>query len=285
MKRLALAVAALIALPVLADELPPPVPGKKLSAAESRLAEIAAKRVQKVPAQNLPGLGTMPGDTQVYKPQVVRVSPDRNEVINVSSGLPNRIATPFANPQAIDGQSADVEVKAVGQSLYVTMKTDRSVALYVTGDKPNDPVVSLTLVPKSLPAQTITLQLDKPAASTGAVLGDEERGADSSVYTDRLRYVLRQIALGKVPEGFSDGVLPKSVARMGPVIAYPLTRYSGPTYDIFRYRIEASADSVDLDEGAFYTDGVRAVAFFPYAALRKGESTEVFIVSDKTESN
>ncbi|WP_432263211.1 conjugal transfer protein TraK [Cupriavidus sp. TMH.W2] len=282
MKRIAFAAIALFALPALAQEQLPPVPSKQPASAQSQLAEAAAKRVRKVPAQPMPGLGTMPGDPDVFRAKPVRVSSDRTEVINVSAILPNRIATPFTNPKSIDNQSADADVQAEGQSLYVTMKSDKPVALYVTGDKPNDPVISLTLVPKNLPAQTITLQLDKPLAATNA---DGDPAPDSNVYTDRLRYTLRQIAIGKVPQGFSEGALPRSVARMGQVIAYPQTRYSGPNYDIFRYRIEAVVDNVELDEGAFYSDGVRAVAFFPNASLRKGESTEVFVVSDKTESN
>ncbi|WP_425953172.1 conjugal transfer protein TraK [Ralstonia pseudosolanacearum] len=281
MKRFALAVLALIALPSFAQELPPPLPNKQ----PSRLADIAAKRVSKVAAQPLPGLGTMPGDSDVFRVKPVRVSSDRTEVINVSATLANRISTPFANPQAVDSQPDDFDVQAVGQSLYVTMKSDKPVALYVTGDKPNDPVISLTLVPKNLPAQTVTLQLDKPLAGTNGSGADGDLAPESNVYTDRLRYVLRQLAIGKVPQGFSEGALPKSVARLGKVTAYPLTRYSGPNYDIYRYRIEAAADNVELDEGAFYSDGVRAVAFFPNSALRKGESTEVFVVSDKTESN
>ncbi|ABO59646.1 type-F conjugative transfer system secretin TraK (plasmid) [Burkholderia vietnamiensis] len=283
MKRIAFVVAALFALPALAQELPP-LP--KVANAQVRLNALAAKHVRKVAAQPMPGLGTMPGDSSVYKTNVVRVSTDRTEVINVSGLLPNRIATPFANPQSIDNQSEDFEVQAVGQSLYVTMKSDKPVALYVTGDKPNDPVISLTLVPKNLPAQTVTLQLDKPTTGVNGEASDgSEQAPDSNVYTDKLRYVLRQLAIGKVPEGFSEGALPRSVARMGQVVAYPLTRYSGPSYDIFRYRIEAVADNVELGEDAFYSAGVRAVAFFPNASLHRGESTEVFVVSDKTESN
>ena len=243
----------------------------------------AEKRTKPVEAQPLPGLGLMPGNKEESRTQVVRVGTDRNEVVYVSSLLPNRISTPFAEPRSIDQQADDVEFSVVGQSLYATMKpTGKPVAAYITGANPNDPVISLTLVPKVMPPQTIVLQLDKAQAETGSKAGAES-APDNNVYTDHIRYCLREIALGKTPEGFSEGALPASAANIGNVIAYPKVRYSGPEYDIYRYTIlGTTTNDVDLDEGTFYSEGVRAVSFFPTATLRNGKTTEVFIVSDKS---
>nr|WP_206684756.1 type-F conjugative transfer system secretin TraK [Pseudomonas kielensis] len=243
----------------------------------------AQKRIKGVEAQPLPGLGLMPGNKEDARTQVVRVGSDRNEIVYVSSVLPNRISTPFSEPRAVDQQKDDVDISPVGQSLYVTMKpTGKSVALYVTGSNPNDPVISLTLVPKEMPPQTIVLQLDKAQADTGSK-SEAEHAPDSNVYTDNIRYILREAALGKTPEGFSEGPLPSAAANIGNVIAYPKVRYSGPTYDIYRYTILGTTpNDVDLDEGTFYSEGVRAVSFFPTATLRNGKTTEVFIVSDKS---
>jgi conjugal transfer pilus assembly protein TraK len=36
-----------------------------------------------------------------------------------------------------------------------------------------------------------------------------------------------------------------------------------------------------MDEQAFASDGVRAVAIFPNAILDKGQSTSVFVMADK----
>lgn len=286
LKRIVSFVLALAALPALAQELPA-LPGGTPTSLEAKLKALQAKRVKPVPPTTLPGLGVMPGkgDPEDLKPQVVRVSEDKTAVINVSGTLTNRISTPFPAPKAIDNQSKDFDISQVGQSLYVTMKTANPVSLYVTGTHPNDPVISLTLLPKQMPAQTVTLQLDKPLAGVNPDGTTDDKAPDSNVYTDQIRYVLREIALGKTPDGFSEGDLPRAVARIGQVMAYPLSRYSGPDYDVFRYRIEAIADNVELDEAAFYQAGVRAVAFFPNATLHRGESTEVYVVSDKTESN
>ncbi|MGP4922247.1 MULTISPECIES: TraK domain-containing protein [Pseudomonas] len=278
MKRSAIALIALVSLQAtvaVADGTAtfnlPPVP------------KTAEKRSKPVEAQPLPGLGVMPGSKEDSRTQVVRVGSDRNEVVYVSGLLPNRISTPFAEPRSIDQQTDDFEISPVGQSLYVTMKpTGKPVALYITGSNPNDPVTSLTLVPKEMPPQTIVLQLDKAQAETGGN-SEGEHAPDSNVYTDNIRYCLREVALGKIPEGFSEGLLPSAAANIGNVIAYPKVRYSGPKYDIYRYTILGTTpNDVDLDEGTFYSEGVRAVSFFPTATLRNGKATEVFIVSDKS---
>lgn len=277
MKRSAIALITLVSLQTavaLADGMTniklPPVP-------------TADKRIKPVEAQPLPGLGLMPGTKEELRTNVVRVGSDRNEIVYVSSVLPNRISTPFAEPRSVDQQPGDADISPVGQSLYVTMKpTGKSVALYITGSNPNDPVISLTLVPKEMPPQTIVLQLDKNQVETGGST-EATHAPDSNVYTDNIRYVLREAALGKTPEGFSEGPLPTSAANIGNVVAYPKVRYSGPTYDIFRYTlVGTSPNDVDLVEDTFYSDGVRAVSFFPTATLSKGKTTEVFIVSDKS---
>lgn len=277
MKRLLVALSVLGAFAAHAQDLPPP-PG--IPAAGTPVAYHAKTAAPKrILEQKLPGLGLMPGDKQATKANVVRVSSDRNEIIYVSAEYPNRIATPYADPKVIDDDKA--VVKAVGQSIYVTPKSDAPITLFVSGPSPNDPVVSLTLVPKNLPSQTIILQLDEPLAAVGAK--PEEEAPSDNVYTDRIRYVMRQIALGKTPEGFAEGALPRAVARMDQLMVIPEVRYSGSSYDVYRYRVENVSDvTVEMDEQDFASDGVRAVAIFPNAILDKGQSTSVFVMADKT---
>jgi conjugal transfer pilus assembly protein TraK len=276
MKRLLVALSVLSAFAAQAQDLPPP-PG--IPAVGTPVAFHAKTPAPKrILEQKLPGLGLMPGDKQATKANVVRVSSDRNEIIYVSAEYPNRIATPYADPKVIDDDKA--VVKAVGQSIYVTPKSDAPITLFVSGPLPNDPVVSLTLVPKNLPSQTIILQLDEPLAAVGAK--PEEEAPSDNVYTDRIRYVMRQIALGKTPEGFAEGALPRAVARMDQLMVIPEVRYSGSSYDVYRYRVENVSDAtVEMDEQAFASDGVRAVAIFPNAILDKGQSTSVFVMADK----
>lgn len=284
MKNVLVILLASLALGAVAQTLPPaPI------AAPSKPAPVAAKALKapatderlmkRVAEQPLPGLGVMPGEKQLARANVIRVQSDRNEIVYVSSSMANRISTPFDAPRVIDTQ--DVEHQTVGQSIYLLPKdAEKPVALYITGSNPNDPVVSLTLVPKAIPQQTIVLQLDAPLAK-GAGMQEAEPAPSTDVYSERIRYLLRQVALNKVPEGFAEGSLPSSAAVLPGVAIHPVSRYSGPSFDIYRYRIRGTGDQVELTEEAFYSEGVRAVAFFPTAVLRKGEETTIFVVADK----
>lgn len=237
-----------------------------------------------VEAQTLPGVGVMPGDAPELQNNVIRVSSDRTSIVNISGTLTNRIATPFEKPKAIllDGNAS---VKAVGQSIYIAPNgSPDPISLYVTGSGTNDPVVSLTLVPKSVPPQTVVLQMDGPAAPTeGTGSGGSRTDYKDSSYSKQIVSTLRSLALGRVPSGYAEGMLPKAVANLGNVVAIPLARYSGPYFDVYRYRIEAmTAGEIEMEESAFWTQGVRAVSLFPSGVVSKGHPTQVFVIADKS---
>lgn len=241
------------------------------------------------PAQAmLPGLGLMPGEKRPMMANVVRVTSHYNEVLYVSSAFPNRVSTPFAAPKLID--NSEVEWQVQGQSLYLSPKlSDKPVGIFVTGAGVNDPVVSLTLIPRNIPAQTIILQLDEDRSPVVASdpLGESEEvpggiSGKANSYTDRLRGILRSVVLGKTPVGFAEGLLPVAVGRMGMLLVMPEKRYSGQYLDVFRYRVEnVGPEEIELSEPSFYRDGVRAVSIYPIIKLRKGMSTSVFVLSDK----
>ncbi len=227
----------------------------------------------------LPGLGLLPGEKRPMMANVVRVSSHYNEVLYVSSGFPNRISTPFAAPKLID--NSEVEWQVQGQSLYLSPKSaEKPVGIFVTGSGVNDPVVSLTLIPRNIPAQTLILQLDEDTAAAVSIPPGES--AEASGYTDRLRGILRSVVMGKTPAGFSEGLLPVAVGRRDALLVMPEKRYSGQHLDVFKYRVEnVGQEEIELAEPSFYRDGVRAVSIYPVIKLRKGMSTSVYVLSDK----
>jgi conjugal transfer pilus assembly protein TraK len=227
----------------------------------------------------LPGLGLLQGEKRPMMANVVRVSSHYNEVLYVSSGFPNRISTPFAAPKLID--NSEVEWQVQGQSLYLSPKSpSMPVGIFVTGSGVNDPVVSLTFIPRNIPAQTLILQLDEDASA--AAFNQPGESEEASSYTDRLRGILRNVVMGKTPAGFSEGLLPIAVGRMGALLVMPEKRYSGQHLDVFKYRVEnIGPEEIELAEPSFYRDGVRAVSIYPVIKLRKGMSTSVFVLSDK----
>lgn len=234
----------------------------------------------------LPGLGVVPGTKPEQKNNVLRVNSDKTEIVRVSGSLTNRISTPFAAPKAIF-LNGNVTIHPEGQSLYIsTGDSLEPVSLFVTGSGENDPVISLTLVPTyDLPPQIIVLQLDdneySQLSSKNTLTRQED--ARSPIYTERIVGVLRQIALDQTPAGFAKGDLPLAALNLGPIAAIPVSRYSGQSFDVYRYRLEALVNyQIELEEASFWQDGVRAVSFFPSAIVGPNRSTEVFVVSDKS---
>lgn len=251
-------------------------------AVQDAKAPVVRKKI-KLPT-SMPGVGELSGSPAVFNASVIRVSSDRNEVVYVSRAYANRISTPFRHPMLVgalpDGYN-DETIKVVGSSMYFPA-VEQSLALFMTGNDPGDQVVSLTLMPKDIPAQTVSLMLDGgESAST-----DRKSDATPNSYTDALVAKFRSIAIGKVPQGFSSAKMPPTIARAGGLIIIPEERFSGQKLDIYRYRVENAGKSMlELAETGFYENGVRGVAIYPNLKLDAGESTYVFIAADKKMSD
>lgn len=252
--------------------------------------ELPATKIERIPAQirvkpkliksqNLPGIGEMPGRKDYFKPVVVRTNTTRTEIIDISFEFQNRLSTPFVDPKIIDQSKADIQKD--GQSVYIKPNDMKPFTIFVTGSGSNDPVVSLTLVPKSIPSQVILLQTDK--SEMPMQMTEEDRPTSES-YTENVRYIFRQMALGKIPAGYSEAPLPRSVAAIRGLVVKPMTRFSGPAADIYAYRIEGTTNEpVDLQENSFMQKGVRAVSFFPTGTVRRGVATMAYIFATKVE--
>ncbi len=235
-------------------------------------------------ATNMPGVGVLSGSPAVFNASVIRVSANRNEVVYVSSAYANRISTPFHSPKIVgalpDGYNEET-IKIVGSSIYFPA-VEQSLAVFITGSDPGDQVISLTLMPKSIPAQTVSLMLDGGENPTA----DRKSDATPGSYTEALVAKFRSIAMGKVPQGFSSSNMSPAIARIGSLIIIPEQRFSGQKLDIYLYRVEnAEKGIVELSETAFYENGVRGVAIYPNLKLDGGESTYVYVAADKTASD
>lgn len=250
-------------------------------------AAAAVVRQKPKPSTNMPGVGKLSGSPAVFNASVIPVSAQRNEVVYVSRGYPNRISTPFRNPMLVGelpaGYSKET-IKVVGSSMYFP-SVDQSIAVFITGNDASDQVISLTLMPKDIPAQTVQLMLDGGDDASPASR-DRKSDAVPSSYTDALVAKFRSIAMGKVPSGFSSAKMRPTIAKAGALIVIPEERFSGQRLDIYRYRVEnAGKGMLELAETAFYEDGVRGVAIYPNLKLDAGEFTYVFVATDKSASD
>ena len=229
-------------------------------------------------AQELPGLGTMPGEADEMRIKSVRVGTDRNERIYIAQGQLNKISTPFESPIAIDSTGATL--KTVGQDIYIQPTSEAPLTVYVTNGGQGQSI-GLALVPSpSLPAQTIVLMPDTPSGSAAVKAEAEEIVAGD--YVSRITGLVKTLALGKTPAGFTRSRLPASVITGKELVIEPQQKYSGSTYDLYAYKVRSiSISPLEMREEAFYSDAVRAVAFYPSALLQTGEETMVFVIADR----
>lgn len=247
-------------------------------------APAAVARQKPKPSANMPGVGKLSGSPAVFNASVINVSAQRNEVVYVSRSYPNRISTPFRHPMLVGELPAGYNketIKIAGSSMYFP-SVDQSLAVFITGNDAGDQVISLTLMPKDIPAQTVQLMLDGGDDASP----DRKSDAVPGSYTDALVAKFRSIAMGKVPSGFSSAKMRPTIARAGALIVIPEERFSGQRLDIYRYRVEnAGKGMLELAETAFYEDGVRGVAIYPNLKLNAGEFTYVFVAADKSASD
>ena len=224
----------------------------------------------------LPGVGTLQGDRLLNKSAVIRVNGDGTEIVEISDQFQNRISTPFDFPKVIDSSHADFKID--GSSVYVAV-SGKPVVIYLTGSNHGDPVISLTLVPKPIPAQTVVLQLDQPILHDS--LPKKKLKPDS--YETNLASLLESVAQGATPEGFTDAKITNVVARKGVMEIIPSSRYSNAYMDIFSYKvINSGKETVQLSETSFYTKGVMAVGMYPASTLKQNEETYVYVISNKS---
>lgn len=225
--------------------------------------------------KQMPGLTNYTLDTKNdMGVNTVAVGDDGTRAAMLSKVFQNRIATPFIAPRIIDSSNVDMVID--GSSVFVRPKTSEPFVIYVTGSEPGDQVVSLTLIPKDIPTQTIVLQIDSPGTN-------QIRQQKTESYSQQLTDLLRKVASGKTPEGFSKGKMPNSVAVNGALSITPKSRFSGSWLDIYRYDIlNGGKDTIELSETSFYRKGVRAVSIYPNLTLRPGDTSSVFVIANKS---
>jgi conjugal transfer pilus assembly protein TraK len=254
-----------------AESVPPPLDMSRLGA--------PAKR----PTVVLPSIGTATPST--IKQNIVRISEGQNELVYVGLGFPNRIATPFANPQAIGANTVDFT--RIGRDIYLIPDNETPIGVFIADKEDTGRVATLTLIPKAgLPGQNILLVLDG-ATSGGPAnpkIVKQEMAEPAADHVDGIKQLMRVFVQGAVPPGYQEGTLKVGAARVGQVAVVPEKVYTGTGRNMYRYRIEnVGREPIELNEASFSENGVHAVAFWPRARLAPTETTTVFILTSGDE--
>lgn len=277
-------------MPTSATPIQRPVDAQMIDARPAQLSQPPAIDPT-IPLTPLPGLGTPPVTRdgrqplpREGKPIIVRSQEGVTDFVYVSANFPNRIATPFSAPKIID--QTDTKFLTSGNSIYVTPRDSKPIAIFiVSADNPTRSV-ALTLVPQQIPQQNILVMLEGSggAASPPATLSLSRVAPPDIPATDpyeaQLAALLRAVVRDSPPSGYAQEQLYLPASRMGPLRIDPQRRYSGSRFDVWTYRItNLSSESIEMQEPWFYVRGVKAVAYADKVLVGPGQETQVFVVS------
>ncbi|RMD69085.1 MAG: hypothetical protein D6819_07845 [Gammaproteobacteria bacterium] len=204
-------------------------------------------------------------------PIFLRVRPGITEMIAVSASMPNRIATPFKEPQVVDASGS--QIQTMGGNVYILPASKAPIGIFISEKDARGPVISLTLVPKDIPPQNVLVQFE--ATEPGAERGHNK--PDS--HADTIVHVMRRIVMGELPDGYTEAPEPGKLLEIGPVLAKSSRRWAGTDTEVLEYLLEnRGSEAVELTEPSFYERGVKAVAFYPKIMLRPGETTRAYVM-------
>jgi conjugal transfer pilus assembly protein TraK len=288
----------MISTPLSAEELP--------VNALPMLPPVASNTLETMPLADIPGTVPAPPSLQVelppvdasvlkaanqqatsVAPQQLQVTPGINELIPIAVGHLNRLVTPFDNPVVTTTSQATTSTK--GKIVYVATADETPVTLYITPGDNQDIALSLTLIPKRIPAREIHLSLDndtyqmltrlqQQTATTVGKLADKEQD-----YITTLKKLFRDLGLQKTPPGFSlrEPSQAESIhCQQDRVQIRTGQLLEGQDIIILvGVALNTGATSIEFDERACAThkDDVLAVAAWPKVVLGPGEATELYI--------
>lgn len=283
-----------------ADELPvtvlPPA---------TTVAEDSSSSQPVVPSQPDLGIELPPVDASVIKaakqqaatsnvasttsigPQHIAVKPGINELMPIAVGHLNRLVTPFEHPVVTTTSQATTSTK--GKIVYVATADETPVTLYITPGDNQDIALSLTLIPKRIPAREIHLDLDKNSYQLlnqwqRADTANRTASQQEQAYISQLKTLFRDLGLQKTPAGYSlrepkpqeqirclqDRVQIKTgqiLEGQDRLILVGLAKNTG-------------GDMLEFDERSCATtqQDVLAVSVWPNVVLKPQEATELYVV-------
>lgn len=219
-------------------------------------------------------------------PQHIAVKPGINELMPIAVGHLNRLVTPFEHPVVTTTSLATTSTK--GKIVYVATADETPVTLYITPGDNQDIALSLTLIPKRIPAREIHLDLDKDSYQllNQWQRTDENRSSNQQeqAYISQLKTLFRDLGLQKTPPGFSLRE-PKPQEQIH-CLQERLQIKTGQVLEsqdrliLVGLAKNTGGDILEFDERSCATtqQDVLAVSVWPNVVLKPQEATELYVV-------
>lgn len=236
----------------------------------------------------------------VNRQRDVLVQPGVNTTIAIALNQPNRLLTPFKDPQVISsvltmGKGNDGgEITIRDNVVYVTTDRQYPVTIFITEYGREDIAMSLTMVPERVPPKEVKLTLPESIMAELRT-GKDARYQEGNVreakawetgqpYEDMIRETFRSMALGQVPQGYT-------LRKLRDNEPAPLCRQNGLVFSFKGGQIlegsemdyyvgvirNATNEPIEFLEQRCGGWRVAAVTAFPLKVLKAGEATEVYV--------
>jgi len=231
---------------------------------------------------------------------VIAMKPGANVLIPISKEHPNRIITPFTNPQVISttlqggrrGECGEVCVR--DGIVYIT--TDTLSTAFITEKGHEDIAFSVTFVPQPVPPREVRFTLpdttmeDLQRARIKGGAAQAQAWEVTQPYVETIKRSMRAVALGEVPDGYTL----RSVRYKDKV---PECRHQGLDIDFSNGQVldgynlqifvgvmtNKSKSPVEFRNQACGSWRNAAITSWPLTLLRPGQQTEIYIAVKKGE--
>ena len=230
----------------------------------------------------------------------IAMNPGQNELIPIARYHTNRIVTPFRNPEVIstslkggnakDGNCGEVCVK--GNAVYVSTNRTEPASMFITEQGSEERALSVTMIPRDVPPREVFLEIAGGSVDmkiAGDAMRENAAEADtferSMPYVETIRTMMRDVALGKIPQGYTLGAvrgarnIPKCKQDGVKFDFLNGQRLAGSNLDIYVGTAQNTGKrTVAFDETSCGNWGAAAVAAWPLHILNPGQKTEVYVV-------
>lgn len=254
-----------------------PVPQVGVGSSAGVLADVVAPMPQPKPRR-----------TFKAPPATLQVEAGRNNTFAIAIGHINRIVTPFEKPELVTTSTATTMVQ--GSIVYVASTMEEPIGLFIMDPSAPEMAISLTLVPDAIEPVSTTIQLSgwtganrnvrKTADPAGALAFEAVHP-----YLETLTSVMKDVARGRLPDGYGIEDVSERAYRMEPscsmpgIHVRPMQVLQGSGLQVIVAKAtNVGPSAAEVDESLCKGGGLRASAAWPVTTLHHGESTELYLV-------
>lgn len=220
---------------------------------------------------------------------IVWATPGVNQIMPLAINHLNRIITPFNDPEITTVSTVTTQIRQ--NVIYVGTADETPVSLYITEKGEEGAALSFTIMPQRILPREITLKLTRQARSHTPTTGEKaKQWEQSQPYVATIRNLMRQLAVGEVPQGytFTEEDVGAAIATCKqPGLHFDFSKDQQLVGHHLTVRIGVAKNitqkPVEFNEYSCANWGVAAVSAWPKNVLLPGESTEIYVVQKQSK--